>query len=634
MKFLNLSQWCTVSFYVFILAVSQSVALNNLPFVARHGLTSAAYQAVFNSYTQQSYRLLYISGYMCNNVECFAAYFEKSSGPAQICRHGMTSSEYQLQFNNATARGYRLVLVNGYAGTSGIDKYVAIWEKPTSSVAPWVARHRLTAAQYQSEFNSWTSKGYRLKHISGYAIGSAAYYAAIFEKPTTTPAWVARHGLTSAQYQTEFNLRVGNGYVLVLVCGYTVNSVDYYAAIFEKKSSYPWIARHRMTSNQYQEEFTNNQYQGYRLKVISGYTYGSNALYAAIWENPNMLGTDLSLINSQIQKYMTNNSIPGLSIAITKQERLVFAKGFGYANTQLNEKVHPNNVFRIASVSKPMTSIAIMKMIEQGNFFLNSTVFGSGSLLGTTYGTKAYSQRVLRITVQHLLEHTSGFSNDGGDPMFMNYQLSQKDLISWVLDNRAVKNEPGSTYEYLNFGYILLGRIIEKVSGLTYETFLRTKIFNNAPQASQMFIGADTLAAKRYNEVRYYPDAAYNLLVKRMDANGGWIARPIDLVGIMAKVDGFYFKSNILNSNTINTMWTASSANSGYAKGWIVDGTYKGHNGAMPGTIAFLVRRNDGLSYAVVANTRPSTDSFAFKLKAVMDTIVTSVSSWPAYDLF
>lgn len=546
----------------------------------------------------------------------------------------MTSAQYQLQFNNATAQGYRLVLVNGYAGAGGVDKYVAIWEKPTGSVAPWIARHRLTGAQYQSEVNSWTAKGYRVKHVSGYAIGTTAYYAAIFEKPASTPGWVARHGLTSAQYQTEFNARVSGGYVLVLVCGYVVNNVDYYAAIFEKKSSYPWVARHQLTGTQYQGEFDNNHFQGYRLKVVSGYTKGGVPLYAAIWENPNVSGATLSLIDRQIKTYMTNYSIPGLSIAITKQERLVFAKGFGYADSGNNERVHPHHLFRIASVSKPMTGIAIMKMIEQGQLSLSSKVFGRAGVLGYTYGTNAYSARVLNITVQHLLEHTSGFSNDGGDPMFLNYDMTQAELISWVLDNRTPKYAPGTVYEYLNFGYTLLGRIVEKKCGQSYETCLRTQIFNNSPQTSRMVIGGDTLAAKKFNEVRYYPDSAYNLLLRRMDAHGGWIARPIDLVGIMAKVDGFNFKSDILTNNTINTMWTGSAANPGYGKGWISSGSFKGHNGAMTGTIAFLVRRSDGFSYAFTVNTRPADDGFAFILKAVMDTIVTSVSAWPSYDLF
>ena len=617
-----------------MIIVNLSAAGSGPAFVARHRLNSTEYQKLFTNLTSQSYRLLYVSGYVVNSEERFAAYFEQSAGSPQVCRHAMTSVQYQKTFTDTVAQGYRLVLVNGYTTSNGIDKYVAIWDKPAGAVAPWVGKHGMTAAQYQTEFNSWTAKGYRLKHISGYAVGIQARYAAIFEKPASTPVWIAQHGLTAAQYQTQFDTQTKLGYVLVLVCGYGVNNVDYYAAIFEKKTSNPWIARHAMTSNAYQGEFTNQYYQGYRLKVISGYTVNNGDLYAAIWENPNMSGNDLSLISNQIQAYMSKYSIPGISIAITKQERLVFAKGFGYADTATSAKVNPDHLFRIASVSKPMTSIAIMKLINQRKFSITSKVFGRSGLLGTIYGTKAYGQRVLNITVQQLLEHTSGFSNDGGDPMFMNYDLSQSDLISWVLDNRTPKNVPGSTYEYLNFGYILLGRIIEKVSGQTYELFLRTNIFNNAPQTSRMVIGGDTLAAKKSGEVTYYPSSAYNLLVRRMDANGGWLARPIDLVGIMTKVDGFSVKADILSSSIITTMWTGSSVNSGYGKGWILNSLYKGHNGAMPGTISFLVRRNDGLSYAFTVNTRPNDDGFAFELKGVLDTIVSGVSAWPAYDLF
>ncbi len=78
--------------------------------------------------------------------------------------------------------------MNEYTAANGIDKYMAIWEKSADNVTPWVARHGMTAAQYQNEFNSWSAKGYRLKHVSGYAIGSQARYAAIFEKLTSTSA--------------------------------------------------------------------------------------------------------------------------------------------------------------------------------------------------------------------------------------------------------------------------------------------------------------------------------------------------------------------------------------------------------------------------------------------------------------
>ena len=99
--------------------------------------------------------------------------------------------------------------------------------------AEWVARHGMTSEQYQNEFDKLTGQGYRLTDVSGYSIGDQDRYAAIFEKKTG-PAWVARHGMTSEQYQNEFDKLTGQGYRLTDVSGYSVGDQDRYAAIFEK----------------------------------------------------------------------------------------------------------------------------------------------------------------------------------------------------------------------------------------------------------------------------------------------------------------------------------------------------------------------------------------------------------------
>jgi len=347
----------------------------------------------------------------------------------------------------------------------------------------------MPGASYQQEFNPWTSKGFRLSHVSGYAVGSETQYAAIFEKPASSPAWVARHGLTSSQYQAEFDAQVKAGYTLTLVNGYAVDNVDYYAAIFEKKSDgRAWIARHRLTGQAYQGEFMNQYYQGYRLKCISGYTISNAARYAAIWDNQYVSPSNL---NTLLQSYMTKQSVPGLSIAITRNDSLVFATGFGLANTDTGELVSPDHLFRIASVSKSMTVITTMKLIEQKQLALNGKVFGVGGVLSTTYGTKAYSQWTRDITVQHLLEHTSGYSNTGGDPVFMHMDMTQAELITWVLDNRQPTSALRSIYEYLNFGYCVLGRVIEHVTGQPHEPYLRNNILNSSPQSPNRIVIAN-----------------------------------------------------------------------------------------------------------------------------------------------
>lgn len=238
-------------------------------FVARHELSAQAYQQEFDKWTGQGYCLTLVSGYSVGNSARYAAIFEQKSCPAFVARHGLTSQAYQNQFDTLVGQqGYRLKLVNGYS-VAGQDYYAAIWEKAPGPA--FVARHGMTSQTYQQEFDKWIGQGYCLTLVSGYSVGNQDRYAAIFEQ-RSCPAFVARHGLSSQAYQNEFNTLVSQqGYRLSLVNGYRVGGQDYYAAIWEKSAGPAFIARHGMTSDGYQQEFDTFLGQGYRLKLVSGY---------------------------------------------------------------------------------------------------------------------------------------------------------------------------------------------------------------------------------------------------------------------------------------------------------------------------------------------------------------------------
>ncbi|MEZ5853426.1 MAG: hypothetical protein R3D67_01270 [Hyphomicrobiaceae bacterium] len=248
--------------------------------VARHGLSSQAYQAEFDKLVGQGYRLTHVSGYGVGGQDRYAAIWEKRGGPRWIARHGLSSAAYQAEFNKLVGQGYRLTQVSGY-GVGGQDRYAAIWEK--RSGPQWVARHGLSSAAYQAEFNKLVGQGYRLTHVSGYGVGGKDRYAAIWEK-RSGPRWIARHGLSSAAYQAEFNKLVGQGYRLTHLSGYGVGGQDRYAAIWEKRGGPRWIARHGLSSQGYQAEFNKLVGQGYRLTQVSGYGVAGSDRYAAIWE--------------------------------------------------------------------------------------------------------------------------------------------------------------------------------------------------------------------------------------------------------------------------------------------------------------------------------------------------------------
>ena len=601
-------------------------------FVAHHGMTAAEYQNKFNTYKNQGYRLTQIDGYAVGNTAFFAAIWKKANGPAYFSHHNMTAADYQNKFNDYNKQGYRLVQVDGYAVGNTVY-YAGIWEKVAGD---YKAHHGMTAADYQQKFETYKAQGYHVSWISGYGVGGAAQYAAIWDK-SNPPEYVTHHVMTNADYQTKFNSYFQQGYRLKMVSAYNIGSTDYYAAIWEKRTGRFWTARHRMTALGYQNEFDNHAYSGYKLNQISGYAMNGQARYAAVWESTGAWSdADLLHIDKTVRNFMQRFDVPGTSIAIAKDGKLIFAKGYGVMDKTTREAPGPNTMFRVASVSKPVTSVAIMKMIQDNQLKIGDKVFGSGAVLGTDYGSNAYSTWEKEITVQHLLEHTAGgnqWNNDtdggAGDPMFEQLSYNHKQLIGWILDNRDPEKKPSEKAAYSNFGYCVLGRIIEKRSGQTYENYVKSKVLGPCG-ISNMHIAGDAITDRRYNEAVYYDnDDPYSMKVKRMDAHGGWIASSIDLLRFLVKVDGFATPADIISSTSFTTMTTPCSVDNGYAKGWAVNGTNYFHNGSFNGGGAIIVRTGGGLTWAFVMNTR-----WRGEADGMIWDIVNGITQWPTHNWF
>jgi CubicO group peptidase (beta-lactamase class C family) len=223
--------------------------------------------------------------------------------------------------------------------------------------------------------------------------------------------------------------------------------------------------------------------------------------------------------------------------------------------------------------------------------------------------------------------------------MFMNTGMNHHQLINWVLNDpfHKMARDPNVTWEYLNFGYCLLGRVIEKVTGKTYEEYVRESVLTPAG-ITDMTIAANSEAQRKPREVKYYPADAYTLNVTRFDSHGGWLASPIDIARFLVRVDGSPTKADIINKQSYTEMMTAPHVkdNKGndpnYGFGWFVSPQW--HNGCMEGTIAEEKVLPNGMGFTFVVNTRPAKDGCAGNLDGVMLSILNSVSAWPKYDLF
>jgi CubicO group peptidase (beta-lactamase class C family) len=333
------------------------------------------------------------------------------------------------------------------------------------------------------------------------------------------------------------------------------------------------------------------------------------------------------LAGTFIQKY----AVPAFSVAVGHGGTIVYQDAFGAADQENRVAVTPENLFRIASVTKTLTSVAIFSLIEADRIRLSDRVFGEGAITGTDYRKPPFNPGIEEITIEHLLTHTGGgWSNEHDDPMFKNPQMNQHELIAWTLGTRPLDHPPGQNYAYSNFGYCVLGRVIEKVTRRPYADYVRTAVLERCG-ISDMTIAGNTLAQRQPREVKYYGqgDNPYGMNVARMDSHGGWIARPADLVQFFMHVDGFAAPPNILEPHTIQTMTTASAANPHYAKGWEVNAANNWwHNGSLPGTTTLAVRTNSGFCWAAFTNTRRTNSDIGIDLDRLIWTMVRQVKAW------
>ncbi|MEO1655765.1 MAG: serine hydrolase domain-containing protein, partial [Bacteroidota bacterium] len=221
---------------------------------------------------------------------------------------------------------------------------------------------------------------------------------------------------------------------------------------------------------------------------------------------------DLQKVDSRIERFRKQWGLVGCALAIVKNEKLVFAKGYGYADQEKQIPVQPFHLFRIASVSKLFTAIAIMHLVEAGELRLADRVFGAKGILNDSIFLAIEDPLAYKIEVQHLLRHTGGWRNQlRRDPMFAPQAVARvmevasppslETIIQFMLAQKGYF-EPGSLYDYSNFGYCVLGKIIEKKTGMPYEAYLQQHIL--APMGIRnMHLTSNTYEGKDPLEVKY-----------------------------------------------------------------------------------------------------------------------------------
>ena len=334
-------------------------------------------------------------------------------------------------------------------------------------------------------------------------------------------------------------------------------------------------------------------------------------------------------IDKKVKAFMRKWQIKGASLAVMRNDSLVYAKGYGWADEAEGIAMEPSHILRMASVSKLITATGIMVLQDRDSLSIKDTVFGpSGILNDSLFNTVIKDKNYHKITIEHLLRHQGGFYRD---PLFSSLDVMKQ----MQLDNPPVKEDfyrlvlrnklrfmPGDWEKYSNFGYLLLSEIIEKVSGKPYEQFIREEVLRPAG-CFDMHIGGSYYSDRRPNEVRYYTHEGdgkfieeYNgsgIMVERcyggnniplLSGAGAWCGSPAEIARLVASIDGKSEVEDIISAEAVAQM-TEYFDKETYSLGWNDTDPQKGwsRTGTLAGTSALVKYFPDGECWILITNT-------------------------------
>lgn len=360
--------------------------------------------------------------------------------------------------------------------------------------------------------------------------------------------------------------------------------------------------------------------------------------------------------------------VPGGALAIARNGRLVHSGGYGLADLESGNPVQADAVFRIASISKPITATAIMTLVQQGRLDLDDRAFALLGYLGAP--DSVADARVHTITVRHLLQHSGGWDRQQSfDPLFASRRIAVSmrapepatcETTARFMLHEALQFDPGTRSAYSNLGFCLLSLVIERVSGQSYEDYVQGQV--HAPAGiREMRTGRTRLSEQDPREVRYYQDGTAlsvfpgegNVLnpygrisIEAQQGGGNWTASAVDLARFATALDGRR-GIHLLNEQSLALVgarpaFADPNVEGWYGLGWNVrqssQTTVWWHHGACGGAgfgiCGTLRQGTDGLTWVALFNKDVRDTRFLGSVdRAILD-FARSRTMWPEHDLF
>jgi D-alanyl-D-alanine carboxypeptidase len=307
-------------------------------------------------------------------------------------------------------------------------------------------------------------------------------------------------------------------------------------------------------------------------------------------------------VDDSIKLQMLRRHIPGLSLVVVKDGKVIKSHGYGLANVELNVSASPDTVYPIASVTKPFVASAILLLRQDGKIDLEDKISKYVDNTPDTWKD---------ITIRNLLSHTSGLPDVWNDLHMDNHNPTTPEKIVQFVAAAPLSFVPGEKWDYSNTGYIVLAMIVQKVSGKPFDAFLAERVFQPLDMTATRLFNPDDIVPNRAAGYRWKDKNLRNS--ENVDpsveneGDGGLLSTVLDL----AKWDAVLDTNELLSSSSRDAMWTKVKLNNGstwsYGFGWYVN-NINGHkcvfhSGSRPGFGAVIWRYpDDKLTVIILEN--------------------------------
>jgi CubicO group peptidase (beta-lactamase class C family) len=691
-------------------------------FQAYHGVTAAQHQTNFNTFSSQGYRMISLSVYGDPSSALYAAVWVQRSGPAWVAVHGIDAAAYQTFFNTWTAKGYVPVLVSA-TGPIASAVFAAVFEQGIQG--PWQARHGVPAGlpNQGGSFNnlnaSFAAQSLYIRSFAIYGDSNNRYYIAVWHSNPGYVKWHVHPADPAASYQTTFNAETQlPGYGLHgYRPAYVALSADQtYCSVFKDDVVGPWVARHGMTSAEYQTEFNQQSAAGNYPICVQGGGTTANPVYAAIfatqdipsarqWSVTGTAVPSLAAFDNAFQQFMQTNAVRAAQFTLSKNGSVLLARAYtwaepGYRLTQ------PSDRFLLASCSKMFCEQAIQTLYNAGklqppkivvkpngsevpvvgdlvtgnssgakgtvsvikgntltltsvtgtfttsdNAATMSSSGGTVAVVSFTPSTAAYpllgfshpaDPRSDTITVQQLLDHEGGY-NDGTnsqlpsapDPTYnmrnvalalgLNRAVTKRDVAKYMY-GQPLQYTPGTNNAYSNYGYLLLSAVVEAVAGIPYFNYVQQNVL--APLGITEVLLSSTEAQQRDPSEAICEDQGLGLDPINITSN---LQIPAVYGGDGQIKEVAAACAGLAASATALTQFVHANLVWGNGPRWPNSGNWwLGRTGSTPGTSTEAASISSGIDWAYVINTRDFPPQTSLPLAGLATTIGNLINANPA----